>query len=163
MYDLNSLIAILFRIINFLVFVGLGIYFFKKKMLKATQQKINEKEVYLKSLQEQDRMLNNQFSSLEDVLKKQEEKCASLTEKVVQWKVAQTHQAAKKLQKRNAHLKTMHERLELKEEYINQQRFEQAAVLEALKKTKEDLEQHFSKDAAGQSYMHTILKAIDKE
>lgn len=163
MYDLNSLIAILFRIINFLVFVALGVYFFKKKMLVTIQQKINEKEVYLKSLQEQDRMLNNQFSSLDDALKKQEEKCASLSEKVVQWKVAQTHYAAKKLQIRNAQLKQMQDRLELKEKYINKQRFEQAALARAVQKTKEHLEQHFSTDVTGQSYMHTILKAIDKE
>ena len=49
----NSLIVILFRVINLGVLAGLGYYLFKKYVKAKIDEKITQKEALLKGLEEQ--------------------------------------------------------------------------------------------------------------
>ncbi|MFZ5953954.1 MAG: hypothetical protein ACOYT8_02505 [Candidatus Dependentiae bacterium] len=163
MYDINSLIAILFRIINFCFFVGIAIYFFKKKVLTATKQKINENEVYQKSLQEQERMLENQYFRLDDQLRAQNEKCHRLLSKVTLWKVASDALHAKKNQECHRNKERMAVRNDLIQTLINNQRFEKEALQKALSKTKQDLQKKFSDESVSRSFIHDIIMNLDRK
>lgn len=163
MYDINSLIAIAFRVINFCFFICLMIYLFKKKVVGATQEKINEKEVYLQGLQEQERMLKNHYSRLEDQLHQQNENCQKLLEKIILWKSLQDNDIARKKSNYELNCKQVIARNECKEQCINKERFEKAALQEALSKTQEKLKEQFSQPEVGKLFVHDIIKALAKK
>lgn len=163
MYDINSLVAILFRIINFSVFVGIAIYFFKKKVLTSAQEKINEQEVYLKSLQEQDRMLDNQYFQLNEQLRIQNQQCDHLLQKIKVWQSADEAQRAQKIHQSNLNRARMQDRTEQIQAMINQRRFERHALLKALDQTKIELQKKFSDQATGELFLHDIVLNLTRE
>lgn len=163
MYDINSLVAILFRIINFSVFVGIAIYFFKKKVVTSAKEKINEKEVYLKSLQEQDRMLDNQYYQLADQLRKQNEQCHVLLQKIKSWKAADQDVREKKIQQQQYDQARMQSRAELIQKMINQKKIERYALQKAVDNAKQELQKKFSKQAVGEAFVHDILVNLGRK
>jgi hypothetical protein len=163
MYDINSLVTILFRIINFSVFVSIAIYFFKKKVLTSAQEKINEKEVYLKSLQEQDRVLDNQYFQLNEQLRIQNQQCHHLLKKIKVWQSADTAQRTQKIEQSKLNQERMQERTLQIQAMINQKRFERHALLKALAQTKNELQNKFSDQAAGESFLQDIVLNLTRE
>ncbi len=85
MVELELIILVIFRLVNFGVMIGIGYYLFKKhvKSQLIDQMNAEKKEVFL--LEQFYKQLQIDQRTLEDTIKKEQQEQRQLREKVMQW------------------------------------------------------------------------------
>ncbi len=82
----ETIIAIIFRLVNFAVLIALFIYLFKKYALSTITNRVAQKEALLQALYNQQQLLEKQQYALDNHVDQEAALCAELKEKVSQWK-----------------------------------------------------------------------------
>lgn len=92
----DSLSAIFFRLLNLLILIAIGYYLYLKYLKSKIDEKITQKEMLLKGLEEQSYFLESKSYDLEQRLQEQEKKAFSLRQKIADWRLQVAAQHAKK-------------------------------------------------------------------
>jgi len=163
MFDYNTVVAIVFRIINFCLFIGICVYLFRKKVLPSAYADINEKEVFLKGLSEQRFMLENQQYELEQKIIAQEELGKRLLDKVVRWHGAKEVQQLTRFQEQKVRSAVIQQRTAQKYDYINQHALEQQALKMVLVQLRNQLYAKFVDSPQATTYMHELVGELKRE
>lgn len=82
----ETIIAIIFRLVNFAVLIALFIYLFKKYALLTITNRVAQKEALLQALYNQQQLLEKQQYALDKHVDQEAALCAELKEKVSRWK-----------------------------------------------------------------------------
>ncbi len=81
----SSSLTIFFRLLNFGVLAGIGAFIFQKYFKNSIDEKITQKEMLIKGLEEQELFLRGKSANLEKKLQKQENHASLLKEKIDEW------------------------------------------------------------------------------
>jgi len=85
MFDGESLVSLFFRVLNFILLGGLGLYLFRRYGLPVIHANIKEKESALARLKQQRDMLKDTIRSLEYQRFDQDLICSRLSAKIERW------------------------------------------------------------------------------
>ena len=86
MFTNQNIVAILFRLINFIALLGVGFFLFKKYILPNLLASIIRKKEHQTSLSEQQTVLEKQQLALDAFLKEDFLLCAEFRSKIDEWK-----------------------------------------------------------------------------
>lgn len=155
-------IAFIFRIINFLILIGLGVYFFKKYILVRIKQGIEEKK--RKKLAFEQEQVKTQYAvqNLEQQLKNQQVEYAHLFERVTVWRNAVEHQQKQEHERNSVEEKTIAVRSEQKIEALKKRHYYQEVMPRAFARSREELETYFAHTEHQRAYLAHIFNVLGK-
>jgi hypothetical protein len=161
MFGHETIIGIVFRILNFGVFLGFCLYVYKKYFSHSIETTINTNQMVMQGMVEQKIMLENRSHDLEQKLTDQQELCAQLQEKVLFWKSAQE----KAYQKQQHYYEQLalqaKQRSEKVSDFINSYYTDKKAFEIALAKVNDSLRHDFQ-DGAGTEYLQQVVRAMQE-
>lgn len=158
----STIIAYIFRILNFAVLIGVIVYLFKRYALDMIYEQMNEKEAHMQGLDEQKRMLIWRIHELNRSIESQELRGKKLVEKVDQWHahyqkiIAQHEQEHKK----NAERIGVHR--QLRAEHIVQELMEREIFPEVLKEVRQTVIEKFSHASENNHFIEKLVEQINK-
>jgi len=142
----EEIIAFIFKILNFFVLIGLGVYFFKKYALQKITIGIARKESFICGLFNRQQELEQQQYELDQTIAKEKQLCFVLKEKIDLWK----HQVEKKLKKeqedREKYAQTVRVRLEKRMKTVVTGQVKEKALQLAVSRARVELKQQFAQE-----------------
>jgi len=156
----NSLIVILFRVINLGVLAGLGYYLFKKYVKAKIDEKITQKEALLKGLEEQGYFLEGKAQDLDDQLKYQEKKVALLKQKIEEWDIQVAAENNKRAEEYKLHAARAAERILIKNENIARQHWRKQVAPLAIAEAEQKLVTAFGDQLRGKNFVQDIVQRL---
>ena len=103
----ENIVAIIFRLLNFVGLFALFFYLFKKYALQMIIIQIGQKESILRNLFNRQQALEQEQYLLDERVTKEAQLCASLKEKVVRWRKLVDQKLAERDQERTDRIKLL--------------------------------------------------------
>lgn len=161
MFD-ESLVAIIFRILNFVALIGLFTFVFKKYFRNDIEQTIENDRLEKINLNTRISELEHRGSDLSEEIIKQEKLCAHLISRTDQWKAAFEKDIEQRRQEQQVlHIKAT-ERAERQAATIVRERLIKAVLPKALDSAHNQLEESFEKSEHGKDFVRSILAHMKK-
>jgi hypothetical protein len=150
-------VAIVFRIINFIVFGGVLVYLFKKYLFNSILSMMAQKNAEQKVLHEQADALQETVKELDIAIEREARECEELKKRVTEWRI----RVEKELDEQYAYKEERAERImhnmEKKAESLYQQNLERAALPRAIDQAREQLKKDFAENQASDQYIKKIV------
>ena len=159
----STVVAFSFRIINFLVLVGLGIYLFKKYLLGSIEETIAEQEAYKNGLKQQLGALESLLDELDTEKTWLEKQCTYLKSKVNHWNEQFNILISTRVAEKQSLQKKAEIRVELQVIHLAQEKLLQKALPIALKNATTAFEQSFASQKKGTDYLNNLITAIKRD
>lgn len=161
MFD-ESLVSIIFRLINFGALIGLGVYVFKRYFLHDIIEKINQEGLEKESLRHQVQELDDKSNVLSGEIVEQEQLCHKLSERVEQWHHFFNEDIERKRKENQEfHAKAV-ERLEKQKKFLEQELMMNEVFPQAMDQIKLQLMKDFSDPAKNKNFLADIIGHIEK-
>jgi len=159
----SSIIAILFRLINFAIFIGLGVFYFRRSVFAKIKQKMLDEQEEKQSLVIRIHDLTVEFHTLDQSLQEQNRLCRSLENKVILWRSrVDEERYALEREKQNIY-KRVQARVVRQE---NEQLFASALATiapQSIEQVKKRLVDTFIEEGRGTEYIDAIVAHLDQE
>lgn len=161
MFD-ESIITIIFRLINFAALAGLFYYIFIKYLLPDINSDIKNHEQKIEIQQESINQLENRSNQLSQQILDQEVLCSQLMQRVEQWRLAFERESEhKKHDLGELQMKTTM-RFKKQQSMMAHKKIMSIVVPKALEKAEQEEISHFSHDTAHASYIREIIAHVKK-
>lgn len=161
MFD-DSIVTILFRLINFVALIALAIVLFKRYFLSDITEKIDQEEVEKDTLRHNIIILEQQGNALSDNMIEQEQLCLKLSDRVEQWHHVFNQEIEKKRKDNlDLRIKTA-ERNEMQKKMITQDRLMAAIIPQAIEQVQTTLIKKFSAPDKNKNFVFDIIDHIKK-
>jgi len=158
----STIIAFVFRILNFAALVGVIIYLFKRYALDMICEQMSEKEAHMQGLVEQKRMLIWRVHELNRSIELQEARGKELVEKVDQWQA----QYQKAITQHEQETKENAERVgvlrQIRSKRISQELMERELLPDIFKEVRQTLTEKFSQASENSHFVEELIQQIDK-
>lgn len=161
--SVDVFVTILFRFLNGAVLIGLGYYLFKRYVKNRIDEKINQKEVLLKGLEEQGYFLEGKMHDLQEQFEQQAQKIVDLKEKINEWNIQVAGEQIKKQEEYKLNLIRAGHHIAIKNEHIAQQYQRTQIMSQVLEQAHQALQEEFSNPAAARAYTHSILEHLERK
>ena len=158
----ESIITIIFRILNFAALIGLFAFMFKKYFRKEIETSIENDRLAEINLHTRIIEIEHRGSELSEEIIKQEKLCQHLVARTDQWKVAFEKDIKLRQLEQQALRKLMAERAERQAKSIAYERVIQAVLPTALERARTRLAKSFANPADGKEFVQTILNHMKK-
>ena len=158
----SSFATIFFSLLNFAVLVALGAFIFKKYFKHSIDEKITQKEMLIKGLEELELFLRGKSANLEKKLQKQENQATLLKEKIDDWALKVRLENNKKRQDSHRYLDRAVERVVLKNKEIAQRQATRQEIAGAL----EQVDNFFAQQTNtlwAQTYLDKLITGLEKK
>jgi chaperonin cofactor prefoldin len=155
-------LTLFFRILNAVVLFGLVYYLYRRFFKYRIEEKINQKEALLKGLEEQGHALEGRAVFLQRQIHWQQERVSSIESKIDEWGAAVAAAQNRRRQELAQFAHRAAERVEIKNNTIAQNHWQQAVMPRALQEAQKDLEKEFSDHALNQSYITTQIQKLSE-
>lgn len=159
----NSWVTIFFRVLNFSVLIGVAFYLFRKYFKSKLEEKITQKEMLLKGLEEQGYFLEGKVHTLELYYDKQEQKAADLKQKIAEWNSSIAAENNKLHQEYQLHMQQISDRIKIKNETIALSAWRRQVLPELTMRVQEALRQKFKDSSYAYSYVHEIVCRLERK
>lgn len=161
MFD-ESIITIIFRLINFAALVGLFYYMFVKYLLPDIKSDIQLHEQEAEAQKTSIEQLENRNNQLSQKIIDQEILCSKLMQRVEQWRTAFERESEHNNRDlEEIRIKTTH-RLKRQQDMMAHKKIMSIVVPKALEKAEQDEIQYFSQDSAQKDYIREIIAHVTK-
>lgn len=162
MINIYFLIAIFFKLINFGVLIGLGIFWYRRSLRATILDLMQKKKDRYSGLEQQSVIFSAEQQQLEREKKVQEKEGKELLALVHTWRstVEQSLDAAKK--ERDALHDQAVRRATLQEKNWELLMLQQAAIGPSLKNTEQILRKKYTTAKSGDQYLKPIIKELTK-
>jgi hypothetical protein len=162
MFTNQIIIAVIFRLINFGIVIGLATYLFKKHGLPLIDTIMAQKDAERELLLSQQLLLEQKQAELDDLIKQDIILCESLKVKINEWRdvVAQEQSAQEK-----DHLKrseTLATKRRKKSELLARVCLQKTVAASVLADLQRSLTDRFEKDDVGEAYLDSMVQAINE-
>lgn len=156
----ESFISIFFRVINFVVILGLAYYLYKRYFKNRIDDKMTQKEALLKGLEEQGYFLEGKAHDFEMQLKEQEVTGNLLKQKLQDWNEAVQQDHHKRDQEQRLYADQANERVQEKNKILAQHALQKAVLPDVLEQTRNELKIQFSASSHSKKYVHDIIQRL---
>jgi len=162
MFTNQDIVAIIFKLINFIALLGIGFFLFKKHIMPDLLASIIRKKENQNALSAQQVALEKQQLNLDALLKEDSLLCAEFRSKIDEWKKAVTLEFEFDEKERNKALIASNKRttsIATQREHDYVQKIVTHAVVTDLKKS---LTLHFENQKQGSEYLNSIFHFMDE-
>ncbi len=142
----EEIIAFIFKILNFFVLIGLGVYFFKKYALKKITIGIARKESFIRGLFDRQQKLEQQQHELDETIAKEKHLCLVLKEKIDLWKNQVEKKLKKEQEEQEKYTKIVYTRLKKRMEMVVTGQVKEQALQTAIGRARVELKQQFAQE-----------------
>lgn len=163
MNEYATLVNSVFKIINFGIFIGLGIYLFYTKILTTLYQKMREQQAILPKLEQERRGLHNQEINIDTAIEQQALIAKVLQKKIEGWSIARQKAVQEQQKQHEIMQELIQKKAEKQEEYRAKNALYQDMIPEILATTQDALIQKYSQSTDAQGYLQAILHTVNKE
>ena len=163
MFINHLIVAIVFKFINFAIFITLVGYLFKKYVLPMAYALMSKKESEKELLLNQQLYLERKQSELGDLMRQDSVLCEGLKVKVDTWKKVVDH--VNFMQKEN-HLERVVflERKNMKiREFQEESRIKSVVAKAVVSDLQDSLKKHFERDHHGEEYLNVIIQIMSEK
>lgn len=158
----STIIAFLFRIINFCLLIGLGFYFFRKNILQKIKQTIAQKTNYGRSLHQKKLDLVEYQQQLAREIEQQYHQGRALEAKILQWSQVTAERRREQQKDQEVLSAAARERATLITRERTHKKIEERVVPEAFKNVESVLHDTFDTEKQGQLFINTALDHLKK-
>lgn len=158
----ETFVSVFFRLLNFIVLIGLAAFIFKRYFRKSIEESIEQKRLEEINVGNQIRDLEHRSKNLSEEIVRQEQLCEYLIEKTAQWKQAFEHQTQDLLKEQKklavqAQLKT-----DKQAEIITRERLTKAVIPIALEQTTQKLKDLYADPKNNKDFIDPIIGYMEK-
>jgi hypothetical protein len=162
MFINQLIIAVIFRLINFGILIGLAACFFRKYGLPVVDIMIAQKDAEKELLLSRQLLLEQKQAELDSLIKQDVILCESFKRKISQWRDVVA-------QERSVHEKDRFKRNEIlaikkrkKAELLSQAYLQKTVAASVLAGLQKSLTDRFEKEDAGEAYLDSMMQAINE-
>ena len=142
----EEIIAFIFKILNFFVLIGLGVYFFKKYALQKITIGIARKESFTRGLFNRQQELEQQQYELDQTIAKEKHLCSVLKEKIDLWKDQVERKFKKEQGEQEKYTQLVYTRLKKRVEMVVTGQVKEKALQIAIDRAHVELKQQFAQE-----------------
>jgi len=158
----GEIIAIIFRLINFLILIALGIYCFKKYALELIRADMSSEQEHLDGLKAQAEELQQEKRNLEKGIKEDARACSLLREKITTWHIAAEQELHAFKAEREGRIEIVKARAEKQAQTIELYRRQRIIVPAAIEKAQTLLEKTFASKDRAHSYVQQVIAKMEE-
>ncbi len=151
-----NLVPVLFRFINTAIIIGIGYYLFKTRIRGKIDEKITQKEMLLKGLEEQGYFLEGKSQELELQLERQAKKIKKLEQKIEEWHLQVRLEKQKQQQEYQQNHIRLANQISLKNKYLYEKTMQETVMPVVI----HDVEQLMYKEFEDPQKMNNYMQAI---
>jgi len=162
MFINQSIVAIVFKLINFITFIGIGLFIFKKFFKQDILCLMSKEQETRHALLTQQTNLEKQQHELNNLVKKENIECQNLKTKIDEWKKRVLIQKDKQQEEINtifSDLKNRHTAITLKKE---NQRIQNEIIDVLIVKLEQSLSDHFKNPQESNNYLNVITHFMNE-
>lgn len=163
MNEYMTLVNSIFKIINFGILIGLGIYLFYTKIFSSLYQKMHEQMAIVPKLEQERRGLHNQELNIDTAIEQQALIAKVLQKKIEGWSISMQKATQEQQEQHRLMQKLIQEKAEQQEKYRAKNVLYQQMIPEILTATENALIQKYAHTNDAQGYLQKILQNLDKE
>ncbi len=159
----EQIIAFIFKIVNFFVFIGLGVYFFKKYALRKIITGIAREESFARGLFNRQQELEQQQYALDQTIVKEEAFCLALKKKINLW----NHQVGKELkkqqQKQEEQTQIVYTRLKKRMEMVVTSQIKKKVFQRSIDRSRFELKQQFAQKKNAHQFLTWTISWMSED
>ncbi|HEB41903.1 MAG TPA: hypothetical protein ENI08_02710 [Candidatus Dependentiae bacterium] len=159
----EQIVAFIFKIVNFLVFIGLGVYFFKKYALRKIITGIARKESFIRGLFDRQQELEQQQYALDQTIAKEEALCLALKKKVNLWKHHVGNELKKQEKEQEEQTQNVYMRLKKRMEMIVTSQIKKKAFQRAIDRSRFVLKQQFAQEKNADQFLTWTISWMSED
>ncbi len=153
----EQIVLVLFRIINFLVIIGLAIYAFKKYLLPTIREQIKAKDATIQGLQKTHRMYVRQNRTLDQGIHNDLLEQARLKEQLMRWRAGIDNERKLLEEKCEARISSIEKRLKDQSKRVEMYLVARSIYPLTFKKTRILLQKEFSETSNQDKFMEKVF------
>lgn len=158
----ESGVSILFRLINFSVFVFLILYICKKYVLNTIKKQIVDKQQMMADLHDQANMLVDDMYGIDQVIQQDTELCQALKKRVVAWRAHAEYLAQERVQKKQEQIKRLKEHTHVQTMYLQRRNAYERMLPQVIEQTEKKLDQKFEDEVLAQEFIAQLITSLQK-
>jgi len=162
MFISQTIIAIVFRLINFFIFIGLAIYAFKKYAMPTISILMAKKRAEKEFLLSQQISFEKKQHELDELIKKETALCESLKIKINEWRRIAERDCQDKAKERIEQAVRVEKKNYKRAELRERARVQEVVLTTVVSDLSESLPHHFQKESVGNEYINSILQFMDE-
>jgi len=159
----SEVVADVFKLLNFGILCALFYFFFKKKQIPETREKIAQKQAELQSKANQNKALLYQQEELDREIKQQELLARKLYGQIKVWSSSFEHKQQELLREQEDLTGKAKQRAQQQAEYKLNRSVSDIVFSKALENAKEKLTAQFVSEAEGKKFISSIVDFMRKE
>jgi len=157
-----SVVAFIFRIINFGALVGLTIFLAKKYLMPTLNNAMYEHESAIEQIEQHTQDLQSHAQQLDEQFKKQEHLTNELIRKIHAWKSQFEAQKVKREQLHQELIESAHKKIATQQQMIKQMYVQNKVLPIAIDHAQKTLEQQFSSEDTGVNYIADVILGMKR-
>lgn len=163
MFTNQDIIAIVFRLINFVALIGIGFFLFKKHILPDLLLSLTRKKENQDFLSAQQASFEKQQFHLDVLLKEDALMCQDFRTKIDIWKKAVALESDYHQKERNNIMATVKQRLAHNALQQEHSRVQNIVIHNVAIDLEKSLSAHFKDQKQGSAYLNSILQFMDEK
>jgi hypothetical protein len=158
----ESLVTILFQLINFALFMFLIWYVCKKYLIGQVKQAIEDKQHALVELHTQASILVDSIHIIQQAIEFDERMCHDLKIRVNTWRVQAEQQEQESVRQRKEQLKQVIDRIHVKEDYLKHRNVYERVLPQVINQAHNQLEHRFENEMVAEDFMAHLIASMQK-
>jgi len=158
----KTIVSIIFRLVNFIVFAGLVAYLFKKYALPQIKEKLAEKYAFFRDLENKRKNLINQNQIAKKEIKDQDNLFELLKKKLAGWNKSCDQKNKEKEKELDIIIQYHKKRLEIQTQNMQQQKLLKEVFPRVIAGTYKQLQEKFSKKQESEKFLKDIIEYMKK-
>lgn len=163
MLNYETILTIVFRILNFGVFIAACWYVYKRYIRPMSETEMASQEGFIKGLKEQKNVLEARGYELNEQIVQQQAYAQTTSRKIELWKERFEGQLAQKDREKELLKEIVINRLAMQAQSLEQEYIKKYVVPGALKKAYEQLATYFADSAHQREYMQEVLSTMKRK
>ncbi len=155
-------VAILFRLINFSVFVFFILYLCKKYLIDTVKKQIADKQQAMVDLHNQADTLVDDMRLVEQAMQQDTQLCQALKTRVVTWRARDEHLAQQSILKKQEQAEFLKDHVQVQTMYLQRRNAYERMLPQVIDQTREKLERKFEDEVLAQEFIAQLINAMQK-
>lgn len=157
----ESLVSFFFRVLNFAVLTGFGVFLFKRYGLPSIHQEVKEQEGHIAGLKHHRDTLKETVRTLERQSYEQAILCNQLAIKIGNWHNAVLAQRYKEQEEKQRLITLLSKKVHQQEQILAIQNLRKQVFPAAITQTRKELEQQFKSGHIAERYIEDLLRFME--
>lgn len=160
---LQAIISILFRLINFGIFIALMIYVYKKYMYPLLVYEANQQQEALLELERQEHDTKRKRLVLDDQLHSDKQLIVELKKRMGTWVAAEREWRQSRQRYKEACIKKLEEKTAFKQIRIAEYMVEKDSMPLIVAQARQELIEQYKNDAKAKDYIECVINTLTQE